>query len=128
MSCRKRKVAADLAPPPHDPFLIATSLDSIKPDAKSRKFIRRYVAKGKRPNRPVSRKRVLSSWFDDKDRTYQGSSPVLSLCKELATEILEPEMLLVLHDCANYRYLPAYRHVLIKCISRSNHDQGDVPD
>ncbi|KAB5566846.1 hypothetical protein GE09DRAFT_1284560 [Coniochaeta sp. 2T2.1] len=99
MSCRKGEVAADLAVPTvptPDPFLIATSLDTIKPDAKSRKFIRRYVTKGKKINRPKRQKRAVNSWFDAGELTPEG--PPAVLCRGLATNILDPKMLQVLHD------------------------------
>lgn len=97
MSHQKRQVTADLAPSSPDPFLIATSLDSIRPDAKSRKFIRRYVTKGKKLNKRAPRRRALRSFFGGKDSACPGDSGVLS--RQPTLEILEPGVLQVLHDC-----------------------------
>ncbi|KAB5542961.1 hypothetical protein GE09DRAFT_1289600 [Coniochaeta sp. 2T2.1] len=79
-----------------DPFVISTSLESIKPDAKSRKLIRRYVTKGKKINRPKRLKRAVTSWFGGRGVTPDGHPA--GICRGLAVDILDPKMLQVLHD------------------------------
>lgn len=88
-----------MAPPSPRPFLVATSLDSIKPDDKSRKLIRRYVTKGKKNHRPARPKRVLRSWFGGSEASPPCASTVL--CRGPVTATVEPRMLQVLHECAS---------------------------
>ena len=47
-----------------DPFIVATSQDSIKPSIRSRKFIRRHVMKGKNRKRVNSQFSALGSWIN----------------------------------------------------------------
>ncbi|KAJ9273845.1 hypothetical protein DTO212C5_124 [Paecilomyces variotii] len=48
-----------------DPFIVATGQDSIKPDASSRRFIRRHVMKGKNRKPIASSQLALGSWINN---------------------------------------------------------------
>ncbi|GAD92297.1 hypothetical protein PVAR5_0887 [Paecilomyces variotii No. 5] len=63
--CQKRKAMKSLAScGSSDPFIVATGEDSIKPDASSRRFIRRHVMRGKNRKRIAPRALAHGSWIN----------------------------------------------------------------
>ncbi|KAH8705808.1 hypothetical protein BGW36DRAFT_368201 [Talaromyces proteolyticus] len=61
---RKREAGQCLERPSRGPFIIATGHDNIKPDARSRKFIRHHVMRGKNQKRVASQDYQLGSWIN----------------------------------------------------------------
>lgn len=81
----KGKTAQFLAWSSCDPFIVATDKDSIKPDGRRRRFIRRHVMKGKNQKRSVDRPPALKSWFDRENDLAVSQA---QLCPQLDVSLL----------------------------------------